>query len=81
MADINNASSVRARMNIATVFVAFGLGVIAIGHRKIAEACGHGIHAVSVKEIELRFSTAQGREEREGETTLFLREFNINLSC
>ena len=67
-------------MKIATVFVALGLGVIAIGHRKIAEACGHGIHAVSVKEIELRFPTAES-EEREGETTLFLREFNINLSC
>ena len=60
-------------MKIATVFVALGLGVIAIGHRKIAEACGHGIHAVSVKEIELRFPTA----EREGESTLFLREFII----
>ena len=58
-------------MNIATVFVAFGLGVITIGHRKSAEACGHGIHAVSDKEIELRFPTA---------STLFLREFNIK-SC
>ena len=70
-------------MKIATVFVAFGLGVIAIGYRKVAEACGHGILAVFAKEIELRFPTAQKLHSREntgissGESTLFLRGIQI----